>query len=114
PKKRALDSYSQDEKNSKSTKYNSSDSARTFWESNTNLLEDLSLNNAKTYNKIPDDQEIQIFFYSATCNGSVRFGLPKHHVLNITKVSKAIMQHIFPKQFGLRNVFDHDKNGQPS
>ncbi|CAG8680607.1 14663_t:CDS:2, partial [Racocetra persica] len=35
-------------------------------------------------------------------------------VLNVTKVSRDVIQHIFPKQFGLRNVFDHDKNGQPS
>ncbi|CAG8826715.1 18245_t:CDS:2, partial [Racocetra persica] len=61
PKKWTLDnSYSQDKEISKFTKYNNGDSARTFRESNTDLSENLSLSNVKIYNKIPDDQKINL------------------------------------------------------
>ncbi|CAG8605819.1 1264_t:CDS:10, partial [Dentiscutata erythropus] len=123
PQKRALDDpYSQYEEISKSTKYNNCDGVRYFRKSNTirtDVSENSSLNKAKTSNEMSGDREInskrgiQDIFPSAT-HGSVRFGLPKCHILNITKMSRDVIQHIFPKQFGLQNVFDHDENGQPS
>ncbi|CAG8527299.1 9743_t:CDS:10 [Diversispora eburnea] len=56
-----------------------------------------------------------MFFYNSGYNSNCDFwfGLPKNHILNVVKSSKGpnildlVACHIFPRQFGLCNVFDN-------
>ncbi|CAG8669833.1 2873_t:CDS:2, partial [Scutellospora calospora] len=112
PKKRTLDDpYSQCKEISKSTKYNNNDSIRTSRKSNREV-------NSKEPLRVLYLIGSRCFSILKPAILMVLSGLDCLNIVNILIIAKmsadVVIQHIFPKQFGLRNVFDHDSNGQPS
>ncbi|CAG8842407.1 17048_t:CDS:2, partial [Gigaspora margarita] len=110
PKKRDLDDpYLQDEDISKSTKYNYNDCVRTFWKSNTirtDCSENLSSNNTKTSNKMPNNREInsksmqnKLSASSTDDNSYIQDFNSSSNIYQVTTFVCAVLRQVIPEEF---------------